>query len=84
VLGVPTWTEPSGTTLALHSALRSMIEWKYMKPLCRVAYWSAGWVAVAGEVAGDVGPKVVDASSFSSSTTKMCLIAPSRNAARAA
>jgi hypothetical protein len=38
VLGVPAFTVPSGTTLALHSALRSMIEWKYMNPLCRVAY----------------------------------------------
>ncbi len=28
-----------------------MIEWKYTKPLCLVAYWSAGSVAVAGEAA---------------------------------
>jgi len=31
---------PRGTTLALHSAAWSMIEWKYTKGLCRVVYWS--------------------------------------------
>ena len=50
-LGVPTATRPSGTTLASHSAVSSMIEWKYMKPLCLVAYWSAGSVPVADEAA---------------------------------
>jgi len=37
-LGVPTATLPSGTTFASHSAVSSMIEWKYMNPLCLVAY----------------------------------------------
>ena len=38
VLGVPTVALPSGTTLASHSAVLSMMEWKYMKGLWRVAY----------------------------------------------
>src|SRR5580704_18832509 len=33
---------PSGTTLALHSAVLSMIEWNQTKGLCRVVYWSVG------------------------------------------
>ena len=50
-LGVPTATRPSGTTLASHWTVSSMIEWKYMKPLCLVACWSAGSVPIADEAA---------------------------------
>ena len=40
VLDVPTATVPRGSTLALHSAVWSTMEWKYTNGLCRVAYWS--------------------------------------------
>ena len=55
VLGVPTATVPSGTTLALHSAVLSMMEWKYMNGLCRVAYWSAASATTAWSVPPTVG-----------------------------
>jgi hypothetical protein len=55
VLGVPTVTVPSGTTLALHSAVLSMMEWKYMNGLCRVAYPSLASATAAPSVPPTVG-----------------------------
>ena len=46
---------PSGTTLALHSAVLSITEWNQTKGLCRVVYWSAGVATSAVSVAPMAG-----------------------------
>ena len=46
---------PSGTTLALHSAVLSITEWNQTNGLCRVVYWSAGVATSAVSVAPTAG-----------------------------
>ena len=46
---------PSGTTLASHSAVLSMMEWNQTKGLWRVVYWSSGVATSAVSVAPTTG-----------------------------
>ncbi len=48
-------SEPSGTTLASHRAVLSMMEWNQTKGLWRVVYWSVGVATSAVSVAPIAG-----------------------------